>query len=394
MTDHLKTPSLSAEETPHLRRGESRPLSSVTKNLKLSNEFSQREMLDSEAVRVAVHWVKESRPNGQNHWPALVIALVAQIESLLDAENKDSMPDIFSSNPREVKGANNRAVNTLNFSTSDGNFIRLRQFYNASLEVIRHTMLREHPNNPGHATQSWPAYTELIQTIASLSPAERRYFAEEIWKLGVLEMPFQPISTTTARAPRPFELILRKLPTSVPGVRGGALFQALSYGYLRADSPNLILESHNVNTGSSRAGMLGDVDGFRGQEPELAAEVKDMNLDTSNVTKQLDDFLSDIEVAPNVTAMVFCETITEDARHYIQSRGATVLDKNELTNRVSIWDVPKQEEAVRGVEYYLGRIQKSHLAVSHLRTWLSEQGLDAGLGLLETSQYTSRADLI
>lgn len=228
--------------------------------------------------------------------------------------------------------------------------------------------------------------------IGQMTPAERRTFAERVWELGVLSEPVRQISSVTSRTVRPFELVLNEMPTSTAGVRGGAILQGIAYGYLRADSPNLILESHNVNTGSSRAGMLGDVDGFRGQEPELAAEVKDIHLTAENVFQQLQSFFEDVENAPNVTAVVFCRDITDEARSMISAyfeesdstdsteapvatSAATVLDIRELSRRVSVWDVPKQQEALRGVEYYLGRVQKDNGAVAYLRGWLLSHGV-------------------
>ncbi len=136
--------------------------------------------------------------------------------------------------------------------------------------------------------------------------------------------------------------------------------------------------------------MLGDVDGFRGNEPELAAEVKDIHLTPTNVLQQLRDFFEDIENAANVTAIVFCREITDEARAMIAEyfaeapagagesltearTGVTVLDVQELVRRVSVWDVPKQQEALRGVEYYLGRVQKDDRAVAFLRDWLGDR---------------------
>lgn len=187
---------------------------------------------------------------------------------------------------------------------------------------------------------------------------------------------------------RPFEHVLMHMPTQVPGVRGGAILQALAYGYLRADSPNLILESHSVNTGSSRAGMLGDVDGFRGQEPELAAEVKDVAVTASTVEALLSDFLEDIVDAPNATAVVICADIDPAARDYLEQRGVRVLSRDDLVRRVGVWDLPKQQEALRGVEYYLGRVQKDGRAVSYLREWLRQAGVEGGLAIGSSTSAT------
>lgn len=382
-----------------LRRGEPRPLSVVAELLGFSSEFADREVVESPSalVRDAAAWLENSRPQRQNHWPALALALTAQIESLSVSESTDSFDDVLESHPPETAEDSTRAVNTLNLTRTDSNAepVRLRAFYNRALNVIRHTMLRDHPSNAPHATQSWTDYRPLIKMIGRMSALERRSFVEIVWQRGVLDQPVRPISTTSSRAVRPFELVLRQMPTSVPGVRGGAVLQGIAFGYLRADSPNLILESHNVNTGSSRAGMLGDVDGFRGSEPELAAEVKDVHLTPTNYLSELGDFFEDILNAPNVTAVVICRDVTDETRTLIttyfeeialDSRASdrrrefspdriTVLTISELADRVRVWDVPKQEEALRGLEYYLGRVQKTNRGVEFVREWLQSRGV-------------------
>lgn len=364
------------------RRGKARPLADVCADLQMPHGFAARSRRSTSRVADALNWLDTERPQGQNHWPALVLALVAQIETLLAREGKHSVPDVLSAYPPQVAVGGARAINTLNLTRPVGEPVRLREFYNYALNAIRIVMLREHPSNPGHATQSWPAYVTLIQSIASMDPSERREFAEQVWNVGVLARPARQIAAVQERAPRPFELVLTHLPTRIPRVRGGAILQALAYGYFLADSPNLILESHSVNTGSSRAGMLGDVDGFRGREPELAAEVKDLDITESDAEDIVSDFLEDIVDAPNATAVVVCASIDDAGRALIERRGVTVLSKADLVRTVAVWDVPKQEEALRGVEYYLGRIQKSERAVQFLRDWLADKGIDAGLGVI------------
>ncbi len=388
-------------DSMRLGRGDSRALGVVAVGIGFPSEFVDREPsgTDSPAVADAIAWLRDSRPQAQNHWPALALALVAQIELLAELEGVGVFPDIFASNPPETAAREGgRAVNTLNFTTlQEPGSVKLRPIYNRTLDVIRHTMLREHPSNAPHATQSWPDYRPLISKLGAMLPSERRSFAEQVWQIGVLDQPAREIASVTSRTVRPFERVLREMPTSVENIRGGAILQALAYGYLRADSPNLILESYNVNTGSSRAGMLGDVSGFRGGEPELAAEVKDMHLTVENILHQLGDFFEDIQRAPNVTAVVICRDITDEARGIAEAYfdevsessnsgreasapGVTILSLSDLVRRVVVWDVPKQEEALRGVEYYLARIQKSASAVAYVRNWIAALGAEAASG--------------
>lgn len=122
--------------------------------------------------------------------------------------------------------------------------------------------------------------------------------------------------------------------------------------------------------------MLGDVDGFRGAEVELAVEVKDIDLDATNWEDHLGAFLSDIDAAPNATAVVIARSIDDDVVAALEEIGVVPLDKPTMRRTVEVWDLTKQEEAVRGFEYYLGRIQKAQSLVDDLRTFLGDNDIE------------------
>jgi hypothetical protein len=365
------------------KRGGQQPLANFVVELRLPDGFHKRPDAEGSAkVEAAITWMNTQRPQSQNYWPALVLALIAQAEALLAAEGVDSLPDVFTSNPR-VESSGGQVVNTLNFTRAGGPPITLRPLYTAAQQVIRISMLRQHPKMPGHATQAWPAYQDVITLIYTMTPSERKMFADYVWKTGVLDSEELVLATRRERAVRPFEFMLLHMPTT--GIRrlpGGAMLQGITYGYFRADSPNLILETHSVNTGSSRAGKIGDVDGYRGGEVELAAEVKDLDITDPEAVA---DFIEDIANAPNATAVVVCQSITDEARGEIESRNITVLTVGDLTRTVSVWDLPKQQEGLRGVDYYLGRIQRSIVGQKFFRDWLHERGLDAGFAWTEVT---------
>lgn len=367
------------------RRGGQQPLSTFIGALRLPEDFAARpEVSGSAEVAAAVEWLNTSRPRRQNFWPALVLAFIAQAEALLAADGVDRLPDVFASHPPQ-ESQDGRVVNTLNFTRGHGDPIALRSVYNAALHVIRYHMLREHPKNEAHATQSWRDYRELVTLIHAMRPDERKTLAEWVWKSGVLDRQELVLARKRERVVRPFEFVLLHMPTTaIKGLPGGAMLQAVTYGYFRADSPNLILETHSVNTGSSRAGRLGDVDGYRGGEIELAAEVKDLEIQDAAAVA---DFVEDIAEAPNATAVVVCQGVTDEARAEIEARNITVLTVSDLTRTVSVWDLPKQQEGLRGVDYYLGRIQRSGAGQTFFREWLREHGLDAGFDWVQATPW-------
>lgn len=369
-----------------LKRGGSQPLSTYADQIGFPQGFSTRiGGLDHPAYISAVKWMQTKRPSRQNFWPALVLAFISQSEEALKTIEKESVTDPFSL-PIEKTTTSGRVVNTLNFKLPK-NKITLRPRFNNAAQVIRVDMRRDHPSAAPHATQAWRQYRELVTLIFQMSPAARTRFAEYIWKKGVIDAEERRWASTAGRIVRPFERVLADFDTR-NAKPGGALFQALVYGYFSADSPNLTLESHSVNTGSSHVDMPGDVAGFRGGEVELAVEVKDYEITSDTVEAVLVDFLEDLVNAPNTTAVVVADSVDVPSRKRLAQSNVIALSREDLRIRVMTWDLPKQQEALRAALYFLSRVQKTTTLVHRLETYLTEKGLASGI-LDQTSEQDS-----
>ena len=359
------------------RRGGNQPLSRWEGRLGLPEGFSERTGgEESDLYEKAVHWLAEVRPPRQNFWPALSLALISQAEAVLSGLQQDSLADVFQTVAVEQSSAR-RVRNTLNFEVG-GKTITLRPRFNDAADVIRVDMRRDHPSSAPHATQAWPDYSDLISMIYAMSPSSRSRLADYVWHAGVLEASERQWANQAERIVRPFEKTLADFDTS-NARPGGALFQSLVFGYFHADSPNLTLESHSVNTGSSRADMPGDVAGFRGGEVELAVEVKDFALTDDRVEQVLVDFLEDLAHAPNATAVVVADEVDQASHDRLATSNVIALSRDELRERVITWDLPKQQEALRGALYYLNRIQKNAGLAARLTTFLTAHDIASGV---------------
>lgn len=368
----------STEKPQASPRGGQQPLASFNAALNFPKGFSERIGGEGDpALAAAKEWMVHSRPPKQNFWPALCLALVAQCEATLAASNKQSVENAFSEYIIETSGPAGQPVNTLNFLVN-GKKQTLRPNFNFAAEVIRIEMRRDHPSTPAHATQAWRSYEQLIVLLYRMTPPARTRFAEYIWHTGVIEAPERRWATKAERVVRPFEKVLIDFDTR-NATPGGALFQALVFGYFSADSPNLTLESHAVNTGSSRADMPGDVAGFRGGEVELAVEVKDFAITVDIVENVLVDFLEDLVEAPNTTAVVVAGEVDSESRARLAGSNVIALNRDDLRKRVATWDLPKQQEALRGALYYLGRIQKKTPLVDRLVGFLATHEIASGV---------------
>ena len=340
--------------------------------LGLPSNFFSRPTVESGLCQDAQFWIENSRPARQNFWPALVLALVAQAESgLALLGNKDSLDDVFAELEVE-ESSGGRTVNTLNFVIGD-EFVRLRGAYNQALDLIRVRMRRYgHPMNPGHATQAWRDYRPLIEIIWRMLPGGRRCLVEWVWEHGVLALDETETAAAVARPVRPLEQVLANMPTA--SNRPGSIWQGICFGYLGADSPNLQLESAKAQTGSRRSGLTGDVDGFIGERVALTAECKDLHLD-EEWRNELGDFVNSVAQIPGVTAVVMCSSATPEAIDGIRDAGIVPLTRETMMQTASVWDDTKQWTALRGLFYYLHRVQKDEKILRKVREWCLDQGI-------------------
>lgn len=73
--------------------------------------------------------------------------------------------------------------------------------------------------------------------------------------------------------------------------------------------------------------------------------------------------------------MVVASMITPEARDWMISHNVIRIGRGDLSIRSATWDIPNQEEALRGLEYYLARIQRSTSLVRHVHTFLAAHDL-------------------
>jgi hypothetical protein len=356
------------------RRGGNPAMSAFVLDLGLPEGMFDRSGDEGNEYQRAISWLTEKRPREQNHWPALTIALIAQAEEGLAVLGVDSQPEVLTSLSRE-EAPLGRPVNTLNLIVgSDGEVTRLRPKYNLALQVIHVELQRfGHPSNPGHATQSWPQYSELIKEIWAASPSDRVRIAEWVWANGVLSLAESTPSAYISRRVSRYSRLLSDMPTE--GRPGGAIWQGVCFGYLAADSPNLVLESHKANTGSSRSGLLGDVDGFVGHEIALAVECKDRHLTAINWRSELSPFAHAMVDYPGTLGLVMVRSAEPDVVNEVGALGLTVITRDQMQRTAAVWDEPKQRLALQGLLYFLRRVQKSEVLLEQVLAWCSEAGL-------------------
>ena len=307
-----------------MARGGNQPLKTFEAMLELPSGFASRSPKDdSDPAKTAraVKWLEKSRPSDQNAWPALTLAFVAQVEAALSSMKVKTHTDLLGGS-RILTEQKGKPVRQLILTLPNG-MVPTRRYYNNAEKVIRTELNRTHPSMPGHATAGWQAYRDFISLLGSCSPSGRRIVAEWIWEHGVIALSERLVPTIRIRRPRPFHEVVKDLDTA-SGKTGGAMYQAMVYAYFVADSPTLTVVSHKVNTGSSRAGALGDVDGFLGESIVLAAEAKDKDL-TLDDEDDLGGFLDDVAPHADVDAVVFARTFSADIAKVLKKKGIRAI---------------------------------------------------------------------
>lgn len=343
------------------------PLSDYESTLCLPAGFTTRPngSVDPHAD-AAIEWLEYQRPRRQSFWPALCLAFIGQAEAVLKATERPRVDNPFVSVVRKSTSAN-RAIDQLVWLVGEIEF-STRPYYNAAERVIIGDMHREHPSAAAHATSKWEMYRQFIEEMFSALPSGRLKIANWIWETGVLAQPLTISTASRTRQPRPFLEMLKHLDRG-SGRTGGAIFQALVYAYLYADSPTLTVISQRVNTGSRRAGVVGDVSGYLGEHVVLAAEAKDKDLDGGDIS-ELTTFINESSAFPDMDAVVFARSFDPALEDHLNSVQVRTFPLDLMIRTVSLWDVPKQENAVRAVRFFLGQIQRSAALIERVDLFL------------------------
>ena len=303
----------------------------------------------------------------------VLLAYVGVAEALLEEIGLAKIDKVLDAFPPKETLADGSRVNTLTLEGPNG-VISLRSYYNLVERVIRHDLHRpDYPNSAPHATQSWGHHRREFEIICAMTPGERAQLLDELWN-QVISIPELAAEVHGERELRPFGHILDNFASAVSGEPGGAVLQGLAYAYYRADSPSVTLRVFKVGSGSSRVGAAGDVDGWIGGSLALSVEVKDMDIDDSDVS-QFDQFIKQLQRWPNCTSVVLANSFSDYAQEYLLENSILVFDRPRMSSNVSYWDVPKQKMAVQEFYYYLKVVQNNARLLSRFEEFCRNSGI-------------------
>jgi len=298
---------------------------------------------------------------------ALDFVLLAEYLSNYDSWLQGYNPEI--SEEKILKRYNNAATSSL---TLQRNSYKkgIRSFHNELIELFREDLGRTNfPSSPGHHTGEWKRYSDMLESAFRLSREGRYQASQQLFDLGLQRLETKDYEQRQPPFPDPFLDVLKEYKRKHPEEEGGSAYQALCYGYVKAEWPHLSFNVSKVRTGSSRQHRHGDIDGYFGPDLMISVEVKDLNIDSENVKSQLGTMMG---VAKNTTAIAIaiCRNIESDARETLEEAGVRVLDDADIEKQLSLWDYHKQNRAINGMVHFFANVEENPTGIQRLLTFI------------------------
>ena len=301
---------------------------------------------------------------------ALDFLLVAEGLSALDGRLNEFEPeltqqDIFERYEKADRGA------TLTLKYGDEQF-GIRPVHNEVIDLFREELGRTNfPSSPGHHTGEWSRYQEMLETAFRLSRHGRYEAVQRLFDLGLRRLDSKQFESREPPFPEPFRRVLLDYDREHPDEQAGSAYQAMAYGYVRAEWPHLSVEASKLRTGSSRQHRYGDVDGFLGPDLLVSVEAKDKRIDDSNVRHELGTMM---QLAENTTgiSVAMCRAVDNAARELLNEAGVRVVSDESLERQLNRWDYHKQNRAVQGMLHFLTNVEENPKATQRLLAFLDE----------------------
>jgi len=248
----------------------------------------------------------------------------------------------------------------------------IRSYHNELIDLFRDELNRTNfPSSPGHHTGEWERYDDMLELAFRLSRPGRYEAVQRLFDLGLNRLESKDYQRREPPFSDPFLHVLQDYNRKAPFEQGGSAYQALCYGYVKADWSPLSFRASKVRTGSSRQHRYGDIDGYYGPDLMISVEVKDRVIDSTNVRSELGTMM---EVAENTTAVAIaiCRKVESNARETLEEAGVRVLDDDDLEERLQVWDYHKQNRALQGMIHYMANIEENPEATQRLLAFIDE----------------------
>lgn len=323
--------------------------------------------------------------------PGLLIALIRFLRSLEATGGRyASLDDFHKDFPLVTVTSKGGGVNTFTVLV-DGKSSAIRKDYDKIADFFRNEKHRyDFPSSAPHATQAWRDYIPWIEAILSFDDSSLDELERNVIDFVLESLPSQAIDPSSVkREPPLFLLYLQNFDlTSKPGEPTGAAYQGTVFGYIRADAPHLQVEVGKVRTGSKREKRVGDIDARDGEKLVLSAEVKQYVVGD----KDLGEFgeFSKLIAQHQALGLVVALGFKEDAAKKLAGMGLEPLSRDDLIERVRIWDPLKQRIAISAILYYANFREQNSVLYGRIQEFIANtEAANTSKLAIDTSSSTS-----
>jgi hypothetical protein len=299
---------------------------------------------------------------------ALDFVLLAQKLSEYDSGAKVGRPSLTEKELfRRYKLITKRKEKTANTLTLTfrGHQEGIRKIEEAVANFFHAHERSDYPSAYVYNTGQWQKFRHLLLLCFRLSAQGRLLAARKLLTYGLSNLPENVYYGREKPRVRIFEEVLLKYPRFDANENGGTTLQAIAHGFIFADRSHLNIIADKVRTGSARQKRFGDIDCYDGLHLELSVEVKDIDLSSENMSKELDSFLKKTKAA-GILGMVVAKSASDDVRKALLEDGVVTLEHADLVALVHTWDWPKQNIALLAMLHHLAHIEQNVHATDRL----------------------------
>lgn len=305
--------------------------------------------------------------------PGLLVAFIDLIRTVRPTNRTyRSLADFYAAFPRREKTGEGGTANTLIVTRSDGTTLSIRPPY----ERFQHWVRSEHnrfdyPSAAPHATQAWGDYEHWLACLVGLDDAALTALEERVRQFTLATFAsHETDGSTIKREPPRFHLFLDRFDFSKRAGPTGAAYQGTVFAWVRADAPHLQVQVAKVRTGSKRVGKVGDVDARDGEALVLAAEVKQFKFKANDVDS-LKEFASLVD-RHHALGLVVALDFEDAAKAAITALGLEPVTRQDLLDRVRLWDSLKQRNAVQALLFYVTQVEQDKELIDAVQGFFAE----------------------
>jgi hypothetical protein len=293
------------------------------------------------------------------------------IELEVPGKGYSSLDDLFADFPQITEG-----VSTLTVALPSGGQKTIRPAY----ERYHHLYVTEkhrldYPRSSPYATGKWGDYRRWLDALVAMSKDDLEWIALASVTFVLDELKDQSFDPSSVRAEPPiFKWLLDEFNfgARARGEPTGAAFQAMVFGYIRADAPHLQVEARKTRAGSARTKGIGDIDAWEGDRLVISAEVKHFVVSDSNLS-DLTHFAAAVTERAAL-GMIIAEDFQDGVQEKIEALGLHSLSRMDVLRIVSLWDPLKQRAALNAFQWVVVHKEQNSGLIDRVQKFLESVG--------------------